>query len=167
MSDPNLVRDICTILEENISLSESFRTIDHVYTITSLSGFEALLRGLKVTTLGCPFYSGWGLTDDRQPTNRRKRKLTIEQLFAGAYVLYPKYFDPVAKEYIDIEQAIELLVEMRAAYTVLGKDLSNVHLMDALTKAVGDDVSLQTPLANSVRGSRVRRLPNEPSVRAP
>ncbi|MBB4277801.1 capsular polysaccharide export protein, LipB/KpsS family [Rhizobium mongolense] len=116
MSDTNLIRGICTVLEENISLAESFRTVDHVYTITSLSGFEALLRGLKVTTLGCPFYSGWGLTDDRQPTDRRKRKLTVEQLFAGAYILYPKYFDPVARQYIDIEHAIELLAEMRAAY---------------------------------------------------
>ncbi|PKA39988.1 beta-3-deoxy-D-manno-oct-2-ulosonic acid transferase [Rhizobium sullae] len=115
-SDPNLVRGICTVLDQDISLAHSFRTIDHIYTITSLAGFEALMRGLKVTTIGCPFYSGWGLTDDRQLSRRRKRKLTIVQLFAGAYILYPKYFDPIAKEYIDIERAIDLLAEMKAAY---------------------------------------------------
>ncbi|TCU32291.1 capsular polysaccharide export protein [Rhizobium azibense] len=130
MSDLNLVRGICTVLEENISLAESFRTIDHVYTITSLSGFEALLRGLKVTTLGCPFYSGWGLTDDRQPTGRRTRKLTVEQLFAGAYILYPKYFDPVAKAYIEVEKAIELLAEMRARY--ISPDTSKFDPVDIL-----------------------------------
>ncbi|AJD42387.1 capsule polysaccharide biosynthesis/export KpsC-like protein [Rhizobium gallicum bv. gallicum R602sp] len=135
MSDPNSVRGICTVLEQDISLASSFRTIDHVYTITSLAGFEALLRGLKVTTLGCPFYSGWGLTDDRQPTDRRKRKLTVEQLFAGAYVLYPKYFDPVAKEYIDIERAIELLGKMRAAYVSPNSEISAFNPSHAITPA--------------------------------
>ncbi|NNH31078.1 hypothetical protein C9413_16675, partial [Rhizobium sp. SEMIA 4085] len=123
------------VLEQDISLASSFRTIDHVYTITSLAGFEALLRGLKVTTLGCPFYSGWGLTDDRQPTDRRKRKLTVEQLFAGAYVLYPKYFDPVAKEYIDIERAIELLGKMRAAYVSPNSEISAFNPSHAITPA--------------------------------
>ncbi|MFD1329309.1 capsular polysaccharide export protein, LipB/KpsS family [Mycoplana ramosa] len=101
------------VLEKDISLADSFPTIDHVYTITSLSGFEALLRGLKVTTVGCPFYSGWGLTDDRQPNPRRNRRLTIEQLFAGAYILYPRYFDPDTKRYIQLEEALDILALKR------------------------------------------------------
>ena len=32
--------------------------------MTSLLGFEAMLRGVKVTTTGAPFYAGWGLTRD-------------------------------------------------------------------------------------------------------
>ncbi|WP_299497043.1 hypothetical protein [uncultured Shewanella sp.] len=64
-------------LEENL-LFGTFHSIDEVYTISSLSGFEALLRGLKVTTMACPFYSGWGLTNDLQPNARRNRKLTID-----------------------------------------------------------------------------------------
>ncbi len=109
LSNPNEVRDICEVLEEDISLGDSLDTIDHVYTITSLAGFEALLRGKKVTTCGCPFYSGWGLTDDRQPNPRRRRKLTVEEVFAAAYILYPKYFDPESKRYIEIEDAIAIL----------------------------------------------------------
>ena len=35
--------------------------------MTSLLGFEALLRGKSVTCLGLPFYAGWGLTDDHHP----------------------------------------------------------------------------------------------------
>ncbi len=38
--------------------------IDEIWTLTSLTGFEALLRGKRVTTLGAPFYAGWGLTTD-------------------------------------------------------------------------------------------------------
>ncbi|HBI7642945.1 TPA: beta-3-deoxy-D-manno-oct-2-ulosonic acid transferase, partial [Escherichia coli] len=88
-SDPRDIANICLVLKENISLASAFQTIDHVYTITSLSGFEAILRGIKVTTLGDAFYSNWGLTDDRQNNIRKKRKLTKEQLFALAYIVYP------------------------------------------------------------------------------
>src|SRR5207247_7917200 len=34
-----------------------------VETLTSLTGFEAVLRGIPVTVHGQPFYAGWGLTD--------------------------------------------------------------------------------------------------------
>lgn len=113
-SNPELVRNIAMILTQDISLADALDTVDHVYTITSLSGFEALLRGIKVTTIGCPFYSGWGLTDDRQPNSRRNRKLSIDEVFAAAYVLYAKYLDPITKKPIEIEQAIEVLARMRS-----------------------------------------------------
>ena len=87
------------LFDADVSLGELFAHVDHVYVITSLSGFEALLHGLKVTVVGMPFYAGWGLTDDRQMHERRTRKLTLEELFCGAYLLYPHYLlnatDPV------------------------------------------------------------------------
>jgi len=46
----------CLILTRSIHLVDALETIDRVYTITSLGGFEALLRGKKVTVLGRPFY---------------------------------------------------------------------------------------------------------------
>ncbi len=105
-SDPKEIMDIAKVIEEPLSLIDSLQTIDHVYTITSLSGFEALIRGYSVTTVGAPFYSGWGLTDDRQEVYRRKRKLSIEELFAGAYLLYPRYADPIMKEKKTLEETI-------------------------------------------------------------
>lgn len=108
-SNPEDVAHISKVLREPIALVDSLEGIDHVYTITSLSGFEALVRGIKVTTLGAPFYSGWGLTDDRQNTGRRKRNLTIEELFAGAYMLYPRYRDPINKVELTLEETIELI----------------------------------------------------------
>ncbi len=65
-----------------------------VYTVTSQLGFEAILHGHRPITFGQPFYSGWGLDDDRAPLDRRQRKLTRGQLFAGAMVLYPHWYDP-------------------------------------------------------------------------
>ncbi len=49
----------CLILTQSIHLVDALETIDHVYTITSLGGFEALLRGKKVTVLGRPFYKSF------------------------------------------------------------------------------------------------------------
>lgn len=106
-SNPADVKDISKVIEVPLSLSDSFKTIDHVYTITSLSGFEAIIRDIPVTTVGAPFYSGWGLTDDRQIVDRRKRKLTKEELFAGAYILYPRYMDPLNKKPIVLEDVIK------------------------------------------------------------
>ena len=106
-SDPQDVRDLCQIITQPLTMAQAFETIDHVYTITSLAGFEALLRGLKVTAYGCPFYAGWGLTDDRQPNARRGRQLTIEALFAGAYLLYPLYFDPKTGQRVSFEKTVD------------------------------------------------------------
>ena len=59
-----------------------------VHTMTSLAGFEALLRGLRVVVYGRPFYAGWGLTTDL-PVFDRGRRLNLDQLVAGALILYP------------------------------------------------------------------------------
>jgi capsule polysaccharide export protein KpsC/LpsZ len=106
-SNPEDVRQLCDILTQPLGMAQAFETIDHVYTITSLAGFEALLRGIKVTAYGCPFYAGWGLTDDRQPNSRRGRPLSIEALFAGAYLLYPRYFDPDTGKEVSFEETVD------------------------------------------------------------
>jgi capsular polysaccharide export protein len=109
-SNPKDVAHLAKIVDEPLSLVDSFQTIDHVYTITSLSGFEALLWGLPVTTVGAPFYSGWGLTDERQPVDRRNRKLSLEEVFAAAYLLYPRYQDPYTSEKLTLEETITRLL---------------------------------------------------------
>lgn len=90
---------LCRVLTDDVMLVDLFQSVDRVYTMTSLSGFEALIHGLPVTVIGAPFYAGWGLTDDRTVVNRRGRKLSIEQLFCAAYLIYPRYLcnleDPV------------------------------------------------------------------------
>ena len=60
LDDPSVVSALteldCLILTQSIHLVDALKTVDHVYTITSLGGFEALLRGKRVTALGRPFY---------------------------------------------------------------------------------------------------------------
>ena len=96
------------IIDGSISMYDCTEEVDQAYTITSLSGFEALLAGVpKVTTLGCPFYAGWGLTDDRQYNPRRTVKRTLEEVFACAYLLYPTYFDPASGKKLKAEEVAD------------------------------------------------------------
>lgn len=86
-----VVEKICEITSPDIPLIEFLDSVDHVYTVTSLSGLEALLLGKKVTVVGAAFYSGWGLTDDRVQFPRRTKTRTVLELFTGVYLKYPRY----------------------------------------------------------------------------
>lgn len=79
---------------------------DEVWTMTSLLGFEALIRGKAVTCTGAPFYAGWGLTRDLGPVPTRRHhaadghplpRPTLLHLVHAALIAYPRYFDPVSR----------------------------------------------------------------------
>ena len=99
----------CNELVTDIAMGELLRQVDEVHTLTSLAGFEALLRGKKVTCYGRPFYAGWGLTSDKLPVVRRNRTLILEELVAGALILYPTYISLITGTRITPEQALEEL----------------------------------------------------------
>ena len=80
-----------------------------VYTVSSQMGFEAVLAGHKPIVFGQPFYMGWGLTDDRKPLDRRQRRLTRAQLFAGAMILYPTWYDPYRDRLCEVEDVLATL----------------------------------------------------------
>jgi capsular polysaccharide export protein len=65
--------------------------VDSVHTMTSLTGFEALMRGKKVFTYGLPFYAAWGLTGDRQQLPRRTAVLELDALVYGLLCVYARY----------------------------------------------------------------------------
>jgi capsular polysaccharide export protein len=90
------------------SIAELLAQIDELHTLTSLSGFEALLREVPVTVYGRPFYAGWGLTTDRVPIDRG-RHLSLEELAAAALILYPRYLDPLSRQPCGPETVIDRL----------------------------------------------------------
>ncbi len=84
--------------------------VDEVWTMTSLAGFEALLRGCRVVTLGVPFYAGWGLTHDLGPVPaRRTARPDIEGLVHASLIAYPRYRDPVTGLPCPVEVVAERL----------------------------------------------------------
>jgi capsular polysaccharide export protein len=90
---PEVVSAYADIVLRDVAAADAIDAADHVETISSLIGFEALLRGTSVTTHGLPFYAGWGLTES--PTSpRRTRRVTLDELVAAALIVYPHYVDP-------------------------------------------------------------------------
>lgn len=85
--------------------------VDEVHVLTSLTGFEALLRGKPVTCYGQPFYAGWGLTRDIHPLSRRTRRLVLDELVTGALILYPTYVSRTTGRFTTPEQALDELLE--------------------------------------------------------
>ena len=97
------------------SIVDLLDRVDTVETMTSLSGFEALMRGRRTVVHGMPFYAGWGLTVDLHPPPRRTRRLTPDELVAGALILYPRYLDPVTGQRCPPEILVHRLAEARDA----------------------------------------------------
>lgn len=97
----------CDEVLQQGDMAQLLTQVDEVHTLTSLTGFEALLRGLPVTCYGQPFYSGWGLTTDKTPVSRRTRTLTMPELVVGTLIRYPTYVSGVSECFTSPEQAIE------------------------------------------------------------
>ncbi len=98
---------------------------DALWTMTSLMGFEALLRGLPVTCLGMPFYAGWGLTTDLgPPCSRRSARPSLDALVWAALIAYPRYVDPVS----GLPCPPELIVERLAT----GQPMPRARLLSKL-----------------------------------
>jgi len=91
--------------------------VDEVHVLSSLAGFEALLRGLPVTTWGQPFFAGWGLTRDcglsSEVAARRNRRLTLDELVAATLILYPTYVSRKTRHFCTVERALQELLEWR------------------------------------------------------
>ena len=95
------------------SISTLFSQVDALHVLTSLAGFEALLRGVEVHCWGLPFYAGWGLTRDQLHCERRGRSLPLDALVHGALIDYPRYVSRHSGWFISPEQAIDELVAWR------------------------------------------------------
>ncbi len=79
---------------DGLDIVDCLAACTRVATLTSLTGFEALMRGKAVSVYGRPFYAGWGLTDDRLGFPRRSRRATVEDLIHAALIAYPVYVTP-------------------------------------------------------------------------
>jgi len=90
--------------------------VDTVWTMTSLLGFEALIRGRRVVTLGAPFYAGWGLTDHRGPAlPRRGAHVSLDGLVHATLIDYPRYRDPVSGLPCPVEVVVARLAQGEVA----------------------------------------------------
>ena len=103
----NMARQWCDEQLPDIAMGSLLTLVDEVHVMTSLAGFEALIRGKRVTCYGQPFYAGWGLTADILPIPRRNRLLTLDELVYGAMIMYPMYISRRTGALITPEQALD------------------------------------------------------------
>ncbi|WP_095590039.1 capsular polysaccharide biosynthesis protein [Actibacterium ureilyticum] len=104
--------------------------VDAIWTLTSLLGFEALLRGRTVTCLGMPFYAGWGLTRDLMPApDRRQARPGLAGLVHATLIGYPRYFDPISGQPCPVEVVVDRLAS--------GTDLPRAPGLRVLSKLQG------------------------------
>ncbi len=108
-------------VEVQASVVSCIEACDVVVTMTSLTGFDALLRGKQVVVHGRPFYAGWGLTQDVLSVPRRERSLTLDELVAAALLHYPLYWDPLLKGYTTCEAVLRQLLARREALAASGQ----------------------------------------------
>ncbi|MGR3698930.1 MAG: capsular polysaccharide export protein, LipB/KpsS family, partial [Roseovarius sp.] len=107
---PAAARDLADVILDRTDPARLLGMVDEVWTMTSLLGFEALLRGVRVTTTGTPFYAGWGLTRDLGDIPaRRNARPTLRGLVHATLIDYPRYRDPVTGRPCPVELVVERL----------------------------------------------------------
>lgn len=111
--DPEAARKLCDHIEEDATLAACLDVADEVHTMTSLVGFEGLIRGKRVVVHGQPFYGGWGLTHDHNPLARRTKKRTLDELCAATLLRYPRYLNRATGRFTTPEVVIEQLAAER------------------------------------------------------
>lgn len=122
---------LANMVAHDVAMPDCLELVDEVHTISSLTGFEALLRGKSVSCYGLPFYAGWGLTHDIDADNAPKRDyiqrrhrsspLTLEQLIYCTLIEYPMYRLPDGYGLAQVEQVIDYLYEQEASKTTQKK----------------------------------------------
>jgi capsular polysaccharide export protein len=119
-------------IERRADINFCIKIAASIHTITSLSGFEALLRGKAVHVYGAPFYSGWGLTNDyfknKEVFKRRTRKITILQLVYASLIYYNYYYNHSTTKIIS---CLNLISHISSS---LKKDLNSNRKLNFLTK---------------------------------
>jgi capsular polysaccharide export protein len=115
-----LVETLADEVATDVAISACLSVAHEVHTMTSLVGFEALLREKDVVVYGQPFYAGWGLTRDRHPHPRRTRRVTLDELVHATLIDYPTYVDPGTEARTTPEAIVAHLEAARSAQGARG-----------------------------------------------
>jgi capsular polysaccharide export protein len=140
----NGLADQCVV---DANIIDCILAADEVHTMTSLSGFEALLHGRVVHCYGGPFYAGWGLTIDHFPLPHRQRRVSLDELVFAAMLKYPRYAMPGVQGLASAEQVLSRLVKQAA------RPVDPLH-QAGLRGWLARKVRKATAIAELLRGAR-------------
>jgi capsular polysaccharide export protein len=111
--EPAAVREFADAEIVDANILDLIGQCDRVETLSSLAGFEALIRGKDVTVHGAPFYAGWGLTQDTTTFPRRTRRRSVAELVYLSLARYCRYVDPQKLTPVSCERLIERLAVLK------------------------------------------------------
>ena len=121
LPESGIPENLADVVARNCDPMALLDEVHEVWTMTSLLGFEALLRGAKVTTLGLPFYAGWGLTTDKRTAPPwRAARPDLLGLAHAVLIDYPRYFDPLTNLPCPPEVVVERLISGELPQPSLG-----------------------------------------------
>lgn len=121
------LQELVDLVLDRHSITPLYDIFDEIHTISSTSGFEAIIRGERPVVWGTPFYSGWGLDDNKSGIElpRRTRRLSVDQLIAATLILYPRYVHPRSRRLCRAESIVHALQQAREP---------RANLMDTLSR---------------------------------
>ena len=108
------------------SLTSLIDASDHILTMTSLAGLEAIIRHKKVTVLGKPFYKGYGFCEGEQQTN-----MSLAHFIYKIYCDYPLYIDGGKGAYGHAKSIISKILRQKKA---IENPLRHIHLSHIVWK---------------------------------
>jgi len=111
--DEHDAQRLCDEVLQQGDMHQILHQVDEVHVITSLTGFEALLRGKPVFCHGHPFYAGWGLTTDMHVHSRRTQRRSLDELVACALIQYPLYIHPESGRICEVEEVLTFLSDRK------------------------------------------------------
>lgn len=118
----NLKKSGVNIIDQNVNSIALIKYFNHVYTVTSGMGFEALMCGCNVTCYGEPFYSGYGFTADKKSIALKKRKelinypLELEALIAAVFFKYSIWIDPVKSIRVNPLNGLKKIITLKGSF---------------------------------------------------
>lgn len=125
--EENQAEKFCDEIVKNASINLLLDCVDEVHVMTSLTGFEALLRKKKVFTYGRPFYAGYGLTTDLCQQSNRKVKRNIYELITGVLIIYPRYIVTKQSFYSSPESVLDRIIQINNLNPVLMKIIKSIR----------------------------------------
>lgn len=143
--EPEALHYLADLCVPDANVIDCILAADEIHTMTSQTGFEALLHGRVVHCYGAPFYAGWGLTVDHLPLPHRSRRVTLEELIHAALLEYPRYVLPGVRGLVSAETAMTWLKEkagrsseMKETAVLTGWLRRNMRKLTALAEMLGD-----------------------------
>ncbi len=119
-SDPDALEKLANLVIFEGDTAKWIEASDHVHVMTSLAGFEALLRNRAVTCWGAPFYAGWGLTADKVPVVRRIYRPSLDELVGRTLIDYCYYRAETTEPPVSPEVLLDLIAQRPTAMRKTG-----------------------------------------------